>query len=518
MKNKKRFGLISAILALCIAVASFTGMVAFADGETTTPNYVAKTDNTDLVFFSNPVDYFTVDGKEIDVKNIKTVTVSHETDSALVDGESYIYKDGTITYGRTGKHTVTVTFTDATNPVSADVEVVASASEIAYDIDAQGVVDFSAEVTTAVNALSDDATTLEIPAEFWDYVASNVYSAKHILTKVYVAKPKNDFSVVKSTWSETMSKITLSTSGKYSFYVEVKDPSGHEITVDKNELVQKVNGWYDDMDTEDEADDTLIVPIFTFDYQEDVKFEPTITVKANAIKDQEYTQAKITSNGSRNVVTLLYNPSATAKNPADDMTGWIEAEDGKHAEFGNLTKESSVFTPLMKDCSFAFKLVAKGGVNDLEEKVVYSSAIVVNREVQQQVLVNVAFRNFLKNNWLSLVFLGIALLCVVGIIILAFYKPAEDGDKPAPKKAKVEDDEVEETPEIEEVEEVEEAPEAVEVTEEVESEVETPAEVVEEVEVPAEEVVAPTEEVVAPTEEPAPEVAPVEDKKDGENA
>ena len=186
----------------------------------------------------------------------------------------------------------------------------------------------------------------------------------------------------------------------------------------------------------------------------------------------------------------------------------------------------------MKDCSFAFKLVAKGGVNDLEERVVYSNAIVVNREVQQQVLVNVAFRNFLKNNWLSLVFLGIALLCVVGIIILAFYKPAEDGDKPAPKKAKVEDDEVEETPEIEEVEEVEEveeAPEAVETTEEVESEVETPAEVVENAEVPAEEVVAPTEEVVepevpateevvAPAEEPAPEVAPVEDKKDGENA
>lgn len=512
MKNKKRFGLISAILALCIAVASFTGMVAFADGETTTPNYVPKTDNTDLVFFANPVDYFTVDGKEIDVKNIKTVTVSHETDSTLVDGESYIYKDGTITYGRTGKHTVTVTFTDATNPVSAEVEVVASASEIAYDIDAQGVADFSAKVTTAVDALSDDALTLEIPAEFWDYVASNVYSAKHILTKVYVAKPKNDFSVVKSTWSETMSKITLSTSGKYSFYVEVKDPSGNEIVVDKTELVQKVDGWYDKADN-------LIVPIFTFEYQEDVKFEPTITVKANAIKDQEYTQAKITSNGSRNDVVLLYNPSATAKNPADDMTGWIEAEDGKHAEFGNLTKDSTVFTPLMKDCSFAFKLVAKGGVNDLEEKVVYSSAIVVNREVQQQVLVNVAFRNFLKNNWLSLVFLGIALLCVVGIIILAFYKPAEDGDKPAPKKAKVEDDEVEETPEIEEVEEVEEATEEVEVTEEVESEVETPAEVVEEVEVPAEEVVAPTEEVVAPTEEPAPEVAPVEETKtDGENA
>lgn len=524
MKNKKRFGLVSAILGLCIAVTSFTGLIAFADGETSTPNYVAKANNEDLVFFQNPVDYFTLDGEEIDVKNIDSVTVSHETDGALVDGEGYIYKDGTITYGRTGVHTVTVSFkTDSASTTvqsTATVNVLASSgvTPVAYSIDGQGVADFSAKVEKDVIDLSDDATTLEINADFWDYVSSNVYSASHFLTKVYVAKPKNDFSVVKSSWSNTMSKITLSSTGTYSFYVEVKDPSGNEVVVDKTELVQKIDGWYDDNDTEDESDDTLIVPIFTFKYEEDVKFEPTITVKANAIKDQEYTQAKITSNGSRNVVTLLYNPSASAKNPDEDLTGWVEAVDGEHAEFGDLTTSSTVFTPLMKDCSFAFKLVAKGGVNDLEEKVVYSSAIVVNREVQQQVLVNVAFRNFIQNNWLSLVFLGIALLCVVGIIILAFYKPAEETDKPAPKKAKVEDDEVVET--VEETPEVVEAPEVVDATEEVVETADAPAEeTVETTEEPAPDVVE-EPEVVETAEEPAPEAvdAPTEDKTDGENA
>ncbi|MBQ8726406.1 MAG: hypothetical protein IJY84_04860 [Clostridia bacterium] len=531
MKNKKRFGLVSIILGLCIAVASFTGLVAFADGEASTPNYVAKANNEDLVFFKNPVDYFTVDEKEIDVKKIDSVTVSHKTDGALVDGEGYIYKDGTITYGRTGEHTVTVVFkTDAENvtvSATATVNVVATASAPAYVIDSQGVKDLSEKMTADASALDDDKTSLKIDDQIWTFVSSNVYSSSHYLTKLYVAKPKNDFSAVDTKWSKpgVLSSITLSTTGTYSFYVELKDPSGGEIVVDKDEYVQKIDGWYDDNDTEDESDDTLIVPIFTFDYEEDVKFDPTITVKANAIKDQEYTQAKITSNGSRNVVTLLYNPSANAKNPADDLTGWIEAENGKHAEFGDLTKTSTVFTPLMKDCSYAFKLVAKGGVNDLEEKVVYSDAIVVSREVQQQVLVNVAFRNFLKNNWLSLVFLGIALLCVVGIIILAFYKPKDETDKPAPKKAKIEDEEVVETPEVEEaveevaeeapVEEVVDAP-AEDATEEVvEAPVEETVAPAEEVEETPEVVEAPVEEVVAPAEE---EVAPAKDKTDGENA
>ena len=520
MKNKKRFGLISAILGLCIAVTSFTGVFAFADGSETpaNPTYAAKDVNTDLVFFQNPVDYYTVDGEELEVKDIQSVTVSHETDGALVDGEGYIYKDGTITYGRTGKHTVTATIKksdSATVQVEATVTVLAKekVTPVAYAIDADGIAAVEASVVKAISELDDDATTVEIPAEFWDYVSSNVYSASHFLTKVYVAAPKNNFSVVKSSWSNTVSKITISSTGKYSFYVEVKDPSGNEVVVDKDKLVQKVDGWYDDKDTEDESDDVLIVPIFTFEYEQEIKFEPEITVKTNAIKDQQYTQAKITSNGSRNVVTLLYNPSASAKSPAEDMTGWVEAVAGEHAEFGTLTTSSTVFTPLVKNCSFAYKLVAKGGVNDLEERVVYSNVIVVDREVQQQVLVNVAFRNFLKNNWLSLVFLGIALLCIVGIVILAFYKPAEETEKPAPKKAKVEDDEVVETPEeetdeeVEEVVGVEEAPAAEEVVEG--EEVVAPAEETAEVEAPVAEETAPEA-----TEAPAPETTPV----DGENA
>ena len=127
------------------------------------------------------------------------------------------------------------------------------------------------------------------------------------------------------------------------------------------------------------------------------------------------------------------------------------------------------------------------------------------REIQAQKLVNLKFRNFIKNNWLSLVFLGIALLCIVGIIILAFYNPSDDEPK---KKESVEDDEVtvdtadevedavEETADDVEVEETED-----EVVEETTDDVveETADEVVEEV---VDEVVEETaDEVVEAVEE-----------------
>ena len=35
-------------------------------------------------------------------------------------------------------------------------------------------------------------------------------------------------------------------------------------------------------------------------------------------------------------------------------------------------------------------------------------------------------KQFLKNNWVSFMFLGIAVLCLIGIILLIFVKPKEE--------------------------------------------------------------------------------------------
>lgn len=528
MKSKKRLGFLSALLGVCMAVTSFTAVTAFADGETPAlPEYVAKATNEDLINFENPIDYFTLDGKEIDVKKIKTVSVK-QGGVALVDGTDYIYDatDDTIIYKALGNYDVTVTFTTDTTDVSATatVSVTDTVTPVAYDVDSAKVTAFNATVQAEVDTLGDDATTVEIPASFWDMVVSNVYTSKHINTKVYVAKPGADFTVVKSSWSSAMSKITISSSGNYDFYVELVDPKENTVVVDKDVHERRVDGWYDLKGNEDPSDDVMVLPIFTFNYTKEIKFEPKIEVKVSkGIVGQEYSQAKITSNGEKNTVTLLYNSSTSATAPTEaNEGGWVVAT-AEHADFGTLTTTSTKFTPLVKG-SFVLKLVATGGTTGLEVKTIYSNVIVVNREIQQQKLVNVKFRNFLKNNWLSLVFLGIAFLCIVGIVVLAFYKPKDETAKPA-KKAKVED-EVEVVPEtdVEEVEEVEEVVETEEVTEEVPAE-----EVTEEVapEVPAEEV-APVEETpveVAPetpvAEEVAPETpveTPAEDKPDGENA
>ena len=522
MKSKKRLGFLSALLGVCMAVTSFTAVTAFADGETpAAPEYVAKATNEDLIHFENPIDYFTVDGKEIDVKNIKTVSVK-QGGVDLVDGTDYIYDtaDDTIIYKKLGDHEVKVTFKTDANDVeaTATVTVVDTVTPVTYDVDSAKVTAFNAELQTLVSGLNDDATTVDIPASFWDMVVSNVYTSKHINTKVYVAKPGADFSVVKSSWSSTMSKITLSSSGNYDFYVELVDPKENTVVVDKDVHERRVDGWYDLKGNEDPSDDVMVLPIFTFNYTKVIKFEPKIEVKVNkGIVGQEYSQAKITSNGEKNNITLLYNSSVSATAPTETSEGsWVVAT-AEHADFGTLSISSTKFTPLVKG-SFVLKLVATGGTTGLEVKTVYSNVIVVNKEIQQQKLVNVKFRNFLKNNWLSLVFLGIAFLCIVGIVVLAFYKPKDETAKPA-KKAKVED-EVEVVPEtdVEEVEEVEEVVETEEVTEEVAEEV--PAEEVTEEVAPVEETSAEVAPETPVAEEVAPETpveTPTEDKPDGEN-
>ena len=73
MKNKKRFGFLSAVIGLCLSATSIFGTTAFATegegGEAQPPVYAAQSDIVDIVFAKNKVDYFTADGKVVDYFN-----------------------------------------------------------------------------------------------------------------------------------------------------------------------------------------------------------------------------------------------------------------------------------------------------------------------------------------------------------------------------------------------------------------------------------------------------------------
>ena len=543
MKSKKHLGFVSAVLGTCLAVTSFTAVVALADdaeNSTTTITYVGNDDtnkNTDKVFYQNPIsEHFTVKKNDtessFDYNKIKDdqVTLTNADGSALAEGVEYKYEKGTLMVNTAGTYMISAEFTDASvqAPVTSIIEVVDSAT---LTVDTQGE-DFDAFVTALASetqTIASDVEEIKIPSSVWGLVNSNVYSAKdngQILVKVYLASSGGSFSAVNSSFKAEMPKLTLSESGTYEFYFEVQDPDGNKI-VKESDYVQKTDGWYKvetddkgtpDDDTDDEEIETLVLPIFKFNYTKVEKLDVTVTGGGDkgvkGIVGQEYTSIKISSNGTYNDVKLLY--SKTKDGTYDEAT-----ED--EATYGTLSTSSTRFTPLVKGY---FKVVvqAKGGEGGFATESVTSEIISVQREIQKQKLVNVKFRNFLKNNWLSVVFLGIAFLCIVGIIVLAFYKPKDANEvKKAKKVDNVEDEEVVEDATEENVEEnIEDASEEETVEEVVEENAEVVEEATEEVvneepvvEATEETVEAPVEEVVAPVETAE---AVEEVKNDGENA
>ena len=523
MKSKKLLGFISAIMGVCLSVTSFVTLTAFAE-ETNIPYQVKAGAVQECLFVHNSLaDYFeTTDGKAIDIKKVASVVVTHDTDGVLTEGTHYDFdkSKGTILFGKEGLHDVKVKFVDESLELTLtkeDIDVVTKSevTDLLYNIDSAKILEFNSKVQDAITALDADATSVAIPDEFWSYVYSkvvdkddntnisyaDVFGKNNYRTKVYVSAPKGGFSVVSSSWSTSLSKINLSSTGTYYFYVEVKDPCYNEI-VKSSDYKLKADGWYKETTPDDPATpdvdeseyNELVIPVFSFTYTKPINHKVEIETKVKeGIVGQEYTYIKATvSEDSNNTeVKLFYNPSITDKLPnAEGATGWVEVVNGEQAEYTSLTKDSTKFTPLAKG-SFCIYIESRGGASGYEIIEAYSEIVVVNREITQQKLVNDKFAKFMKNNWLSVVFLGIALLCIVGIIILAFYKPKDE--TPAPKKKEtIEDAEEIVNEEVEDVTdaEVEEVVDASEETEEATEEVE---EAVEETETPSEEVA--TEEV-----------------------
>ena len=544
MKNKKRLGFLSAIMGACLTVTSLVGNVAFA--EETAPQYTGGDVKT-VAFYKHEVNYFKDGDKVIDLgsKDYSSLKLKVEKDgSPLTEGSEYLYDDGEITFGGTGNYKVTLLKGENVVSDVANVNVV-SYTELAlpaYDLDtvkegAEKTVRkvFEDDLVKTVGNFKDTDTKVEIPESFWDMFALDTITKDDLVTSLYVANPKGSFSK-KSTWASSLSDISVSATGTYAFYLEIKDCFGNEIVVDEEKMEQKPDGWYEisdngtpDDDSDDYTTDNCIIPIFTFDYSNVELAMAKVTAKTTVgIVGVEYNSAKAeVDNTSRTEIVLYYNanPSAAAPKSADltEANGWVVATE-EHATFKTLTTSSLRFTPV-KQGAFVYRITAISTIvddkadNDSFDEC--SKPIVVDTAIQEQKLVNVKLRNFIKNNWLSLVFLGIALLCVVGIIILAFYKPKDADAVKAKKLAKKE--------EVEDVEEAEEVEEATEETEEAieEAPVEEAEEVVEEVEAPVEE--APVEETAPAEEAPAEEVAPVveetpveapaeEVKPEGENA
>ena len=229
--------------------------------------------------------------------------------------------------------------------------------------------------------------------------------------------------------------LSVSAKGTYSFYVLADDGNEFggkkEISIkdcEENE-VGGVYGWYKKDTT------TLVAPIFTYENKENK--EITVTVKGDSgtgrVK-QRYQNLSVTvENASDTLVKLQYNATSGEAN----AEGWVDATAGKEARFSKdgFKGGTYYFTPLKKGY-FRLSVTAKGGEDGVTVKELKTDAVSVQDQVEELKLEDERVKNFFKNNWLSLIFLGIAVLCLVGIVVVALWKPADNNGKKSNAKVK----------------------------------------------------------------------------------
>ena len=567
MKNKKFSGIFALLLSVCLALTTFSFIGAKADDATPdaerTVIAALKYDLTELYDGASAVVSDGYDGASAVVSVAKkdgTVAVNGvdpDKDAEKVvdywygttatEGDKEVLKDGsTIVFNYVGENPEYTVKLKVTNKSGDEEE---KTVKVSVDSKADGTPAYNLDtaVLTAVSeaiasAEVNDDKKLVLPVEIWDLLAGvKNYPLSQVTAKIYVKNPVSGWSSSYSTSGKKTSsslKVTLSERGTYALYVffsvKAYDPLDNkaykEVNMEKKSEWKEFSpsdkqaGFYS---VEDDAEGNevlkdLQIPVFTYNYNpgQDVTITEKISVRTGKV-GMAYSSLSFTiENANKAECVLMYAPLGSEN--------WVVASNSKAegataadikkavAEYdeSSLKKYSSgssiSFTPLAKG---QFKVICKAmGANSDNLEEFESTVINVRSEMVVRPTENTAVRDFFKNNTLSVVFLGIALLCLIAIVVIAFWKPKEDKpaakveDKPAKKvekveeKAVVEADDEEVAPETS-VEEAAEEP-AEEVTEETAEPVENAAEEAE---------AAPVETV---TEEVAPEIATEEVKEE----
>ena len=538
MKNRKFLGVFSFLLSVCLLFATLPFVSASADETTAEPT---------------KVNVYAAESRKIERLNLGDVKVKVGENSLISEGltvkkggtDVKVYVDGTINT-ETDKCWVAVSGSDSDTErkvTSIKFDTLKDGEDKAvYTVSANGktaeVTVYDKEQETADKILVEktdvelDASKIKRDAEkkrvtlekdeIWKILdeTSVIRDVDDLSAKIYLRTPGGSWpSSATKTLSGSSSdvELTVSSRGDYHFYVLFTDNKGNT-TEKKDELVEKADGFY----KVEGATETKVIPIFSFAYTPD----ETVKVKcSNTDKVKKGYEGQI----QKSITYTLEN--ATDKDvefvlmfKAENSTEWKKAVSGTDAKFdeSKFTKSSLEFTPLKKG-EYSFRVNAEGmsgpalkeGADDNVVVRVTDSVTIVKRE-------NTAFIDFVKNNWKSLIFLGIAVLCLIAIIVIACWKPkdktavrrqiedlVEKNDKVSETK-NAEDEATEAADLTEEAVEAKEenaedttevAPET-EVTEEAKVEGETPVENAEEVasETPAENAETPAESSEAPVE------------------
>lgn len=455
MKSKKSLRIIAVLIGVISVFTAFGFVSAAAEGDTpaVTKEYIAVTEAKELVATEVPFDYVSVKLKEDsdpatavagDIDNVKLYPGETATGEEVSKG-GWNKSDNTILFpnrsdiiaAKSGKYTVVTTMKDADKNGKKEfttvVTVYTVGSDLSYAADAGKI----AGVQDKINGLTvSDGNSLTLPFDdISALVNSEIVDKKELTYKMYYRAPGSASFSAATTKKGDLPTLSVSAKGTYSFYVLADD--GNEFGVKKEISIKDceenevggVYGWYKKDTT------TLVAPIFTYENKENK--EITVTIKGDSgtgrVK-QRYQNLSVTvENASDTFVKLQYNATSGEAN----AEGWVDATAGKEARFSKDGFKSGTyyFTPLKKGY-FRLSVKAKGGEDGVTVKEVKTDAVSVQDQVEELKLEDERLKNFFKNNWLSLIFLGIAVLCLVGIVVVALWKPADKNGKKSNAKVK----------------------------------------------------------------------------------
>lgn len=455
MKSKKSLRIIAVLIGVISVFTAFGFVSAAAEGDTpaVTKEYIAVTEAKELVATEVPFDYVSVKLKEDsdpatavagDIDNVKLYLGETATGEEVSKG-GWNKSDNTILFpnrsdiiaAKSGKYTVVTTMKDADKNGKKEfttvVTVYTVGSDLSYAADAVKI----AGVQDKINGLTvSEGNSLTLPFDdISSLVNSEIVDKKELTYKMYYRAPGSASFSAATTKKGDLPTLSVSAKGTYSFYVLADDGNEFggkkEISIkdcEENE-VGGVYGWYKKDTT------TLVAPIFTYENKENK--EITVTIKGDSgtgrVK-QRYQNLSVTvENASDTFVKLQYNATSGEAN----AEGWVDATAGKEARFSKDGFKSGTyyFTPLKKGY-FRLSVKAKGGEDGVTVKEVKTDAVSVQDQVEELKLEDERLKNFFKNNWLSLIFLGIAVLCLVGIVVVALWKPADNSGKKSNAKVK----------------------------------------------------------------------------------
>lgn len=319
----------------------------------------------------------------------------------------------------------------------------------------------SAVINAYSSAVIDKAKSVELGKNFYypdfevevssakkSLVNSLLYDVSDLKKTVYYAKPgASSFSSTSSSY------FSISDVGTYKFYVVFEDYAKNSAFIDltatdddgnslyERKVVSGVEGFYD-------SDNKLVVPVFSFTKSNGKAPEVTVNSTNNGYFGLEYEVEAfdVTVAGSNQATKYTLYFSKT--NVSSGISDWrsagakvletlagngsvIDITDEEDYDF-DTSSTNPTFVP-SETAGYYYVVCRVADENDTTTVVCDPIAV---KEGFSEVTRAFDVGAFFKNNYLSIIFLSIAVLSAIGIVLLIFIKPKDKVEEEVKPQAK----------------------------------------------------------------------------------